>query len=156
MPITKTLKSLFRQDHFKKLYFDYNAESTGSKHKCTHDNFEDFCCGHVYKKIDLFKQHPESIQLQLFNDGFEMCDALKSKSNLHSQVAFYFSIRNIPHGLAFNLDNIHLVVLCNANDLKSEQTDYNNIWQLIVDDLSYLENVGIEIGGGVKLKGIMN
>lgn len=154
VPITKTLKSLFRQKHFKKLYLDYNAESTGKKHKCTPGNYKDFCCGHVYKNNSLFNNNPESIQLQIFNDGFEMCDALKSKSNLHSQVAFYFTIRNMPLELAFNLDNIHLVVLCNANDLKSERTDYNNIWKLIVDDLLDLEHTGIDIGDGMKLKGI--
>lgn len=156
VPITQTLKSLFQQKHFKKLYFEYNANSSGNKHKCDDDNYKDFCCGHVYKRNRLFKEHPESIQLQIFNDGFEMCDALKSKSNLHSQTAFYFTIRNLPPELAFNLDNIHLVVLCNSNDLKSEQTDYNNIWKLIVDDLLDLETTGIDIGDGTKLKGIPN
>lgn len=156
VPITKTLKSLFQQKHFRKLYYEYNAEAFGNKHKCDDHNYKDFCCGHVYKRNRLFKEHPESIQLQIFNDGFEMCDALKSKSNLHSQTAFYFTIRNLPPELAFNLANIHLVVLCNSNDLKSEQTDYNNIWQLIVDDLLDLERTGIDIGDGTKLRGIPN
>lgn len=154
VPITETLKSLFRQDHFKKLYFDYNAEMTGSKHKCTQGNFKDYCCGEVYKNNRLFAEYPESIQLQIFNDGFEMCDALKSKSNLHSQMAFYFTIRNLPQELAFNLDNIHLVVLCNSNDVNTPQTDYNNIWKLIVDDLACLESIGIDTGDGFMLKGI--
>lgn len=153
MPITETLKTLMRQEHSKKLYLDYNAERTGSKHTCTEANFKDFCCGHVYKNNRLFKEHPESIQIQLFNDGFEMCESLKSKSGLHSQVAFYFTIRNLPHELAFNLDNIHLVALCNALDLKQQETDYNNIWKLIVDDLSCLEKTGIDIDEGVKLRG---
>lgn len=153
VPITNTLKSLFLRDEFKKLYFDYNDTLTGNRHTCSEGNFKDFCCGHVYKNNDLFRIHPESIQIQLFTDGFEMCDALKSKANLHSQVSFYFAIRNLPHELAFNLSNIHLVALCNANDLKSEQVDYNNIWKIIVDDLMVLESTGIEIGEGVKLKG---
>lgn len=81
VPITKTLKSLFQQRGFKKAYFDYNSESTGNKHKCTQDNFKDFCCGNVYKRNSMFKKYPDSLQLQIFNDGFEMCDALKSKTN---------------------------------------------------------------------------
>lgn len=141
---------MFRQKEFKKLYFDYNTEPIRSKHVCTEDNFGDFCCGQNNR---LFKNHPESVQIQIFNDGFEMCHALKSKTGLHSQVAFYFAIRNLPHELAFNLDNIHLVVLCNALDLKQEETDYNNIWKLIVDDLLCLEETGIDIGDGVLLKG---
>lgn len=153
VPITKTLESLFRRDEFKELYFDYNNVSTGSRHKCVEGCFKDFCCGRIYKNIDLFGDEPESIQIQLFTDGFEMCDALKSKANRHSQVSFYFGIRNLPPELAFNLKNIHLVALCNADDLKSEQTDYNNIWKVIVDDISHLETTGLEIGDGVRLKG---
>lgn len=149
MPITETLKSLFRQKHFKKLYCDFNTISGGNKHECIPGNYKDFCCGEV-----LFENHPDSLQIQIFTDGFEMCDPLKSKTNLHSQVVFYFTIRNLPQELAFNSSNIHLVVLCNANDLKTPQTDYNNIWKLIVDDISPLETTGIDIGEGLKLKGI--
>lgn len=152
VPITKTLQSLFSREDFKKLYFEYNNASTGIKHTCTEGNFKDFCCGDIYKNNDLFRNYPESIQIQLFTDGFEMCNALKSKANLHSQVSFYFAIRNLPHEFAYNLNNIHLVALCNANDLKSEQVDYNNIWKTIVEDLSNLENTGIEIGA-VRLRG---
>lgn len=153
VPITKTLKSLFLRQEFKQLYFDYNNVSTGSRHKCVDGIFKDFCCGRIYKKNDLFGYDPESIQIQLFTDGFEMCDALKSKANRHSQVSFYFGIRNLPPELAFSLKNIHLVALCNADDLKSEQTDYNNIWKVIVDDISHLETTGIEIGDRKSLKG---
>lgn len=150
--ITKTLSSLFLRDYFKRLYFDYNSAST-SKHNCTEGVYKDFCCGEVYKKNQLFRHHPESIQIQLFTDGFEMSDVLKSKANLHTQVAFYFAIRNVPPRFAFNLQNIHLVALCNGEDLKSEHTDYNNIWKVIVEDLSSLENYGINIGDGIMLKG---
>lgn len=153
--ITKTLTSLFLRDDFMRLYCDYNSASSTSRHNCTEGVYKDFCCGEVYKKNQLFRHHPESIQIQLFTDGFEMCDALKSKANLHSQVAFYFAIRNAPPQFAFNLQNIHLVALCNAEDLKSEHTDYNNIWKVIVDDLSSLENDGIIIGDGIRLKGDM-
>lgn len=147
--ITKTLMSLFQRDDFKKLYFDYNNEK---KHQCTEGTYRDFCCGSMFKNNNLFKDHPGSIQIQIFTDGFEVCDSLKSKTNLHNQVAFYFAIRNLPQELAFNLSNIHLVALCNSNDIKSEHTDYNNIWRAIVNDLRELECTGIEVDGA-KLKG---
>lgn len=153
IPITKTLESLFRRETVKKLYFTYNAESNGTKHTCAADKYIDFCCGRIHKNNSLFISHPESLQIQIFNDGFEICDAVKSKSNVHSQVAFYFAIRNMPAEHAFNLDNIYLVALCNANDLRSQQTDYNNIWRMIVDDLAVLETTGINIGSENKLKG---
>lgn len=154
VPITKTLQSLFSRHEFRQSYFDYNNVISGNKHKCVDGIFEDFCCGHVYRNNKLFQNYPESLQIQLFTDGFEMCDALKSKANLHSQVAFYFAIRNLPSEHAFNTKNIHLVALCNADHLKSEQTDYNNIWKILVDDLAELENIGIEVADGFKLKGM--
>lgn len=150
--ITETLKSLFHRKDFRKLYFDYNNITTGKKHRCTEGTFIDFCCGKIYKSNDLFKDHPESIQIQIFTDGFEICNGLKSKTNLHSQVAFYFAIRNLPPELTFNLRNIHLVALCNSNDVTTEHTDYNNIWRTIVNDLRELECAGIEVDR-VKLKG---
>lgn len=153
VPITKTLKSLFLRPDFQQLYFDYNDVSIGSKHKCAEGLYKDFCCGHVHKNNNLFRDHPEAIQIQLFTDGFEVCDPLKTKANLHSQVSFYFAIRNLPPEHAFNLKNLHLVALANADYLKSDQTDYNNIWEIIVDDLAILENTGIEIIDGYKLKG---
>lgn len=128
VPITKTIKSLFLRPDFQQLYFDYNDVSTGSKHKCAEGVYKDFCCGHVHKNNNLFRDHPEAIQIQLFTDGFEVCDPLKTKANLHSQVSFYFAIRNLPPEHAFNLKNLHLVAMSNADYLKSEQTDYNNIW----------------------------
>lgn len=153
VPITETLKSLFQRDYFRKLYFDYNDDTTGNKHKCVPGVYTDYCCGEIYKNIRLFAEHPESIQIQIFTDGFEMCDGLKSKASLHSQTGFYFAIRNLPPELAFSMDNIHMVVLCNANDVNTLHTDYNNIWKLIVDDLKCLETIGIDVCEGVNLKG---
>lgn len=143
VPITKTLQSLFSRHEFRQSYFDYNNVISGKKHKCVDGVFEDFCCGHVHRNNKLFQNHPGSLQIQLFTDGFEMCDALKSKANLHPQVAFYFAMSK-PSKHAFNTKNIHLVTLCNADYLKSEQTD----------DLAQLENIGIEIADGFQLKGI--
>lgn len=53
-------------------------------------------------------------------------------------------------------NNIYLICLCNSNDLKSKETDFNNIWSLIVEDIGYLENVGIDIGNNVNVKGTLS
>lgn len=37
--------------------------------------------------------------------------------------------------------------MCNSDDLKTKQTDFNNIWQLIVDEISILEKDGIDVVG---------
>lgn len=157
VPICKTLISLFDQAKFKQLYMDFNsamAPETSQKHVCEPGRYRDFCCGKTFKENSLFKSHPNSIQIQLYIDGFEICDPLKPRANVHSQVGVYFAIRNLPQELAFDQQNIHLVAMCYANDLKTKYTDYNNIWNEVVRDISYLEKSGIVVDSKTTLKGI--
>lgn len=147
--ILEQLEALFSQDYIEKLYFEYNDEK---KHQCKNDLFMDYCCGNMFKKNQLFTDQPDGLQLQLFVDGFEVCDPLKPKANKHSQIAFYFTIRNMPTELAFNQENIHFVCLCNANNLKSDHTGYNDIWEKIVSEIKILESVGLNVSGKI-LKG---
>lgn len=87
------------------------------------------------------------MRLQISAEDFEPCNALQSKSGAHKICAVYFSIHNLPPKYASKLNNIYLICLCNADDIKSKQTDFNNIWQLIVDEIFILENNGIIING---------
>lgn len=112
--LLETVKKLFSIDRIKKLYFDYNLSQ---KHQCVPGVYTDFCCGQKFKDNPLFTEFPESLQLQLFTDGFEVCDALKSKAGNHSQIGIYLVIRNMPLELSYNLDNIFCVALCNSTHL---------------------------------------
>lgn len=150
VPISRTLKNLFLQKDYRETYFDYNNLK---KHKCVDGVYKDFCCGEIFKDNEFFKDHPNGIQLQLFVDGFEVCDPLKSSATKHSQVAFYFRIRNMPQTTR-NLSNIHLVALCNSNYMKTVDDPYNNIWSQIVEDIKQLETGGLY--GDNRLKGNAN
>lgn len=46
VPILDTLKSLFMNPDFNKMYFDFNENR---KHVCSDGIYEDFCCGSIYK-----------------------------------------------------------------------------------------------------------
>lgn len=156
--ITDTLISLFDKDDFRKVYLDYNSSdmmisNKSRKHICEPGRYRDFCCGNIFEKNDFFKTHPASIQIQLFIDGFEICNPLKSRANVHTQVGVYFTIRNLPHRFAYNSNNIHLVAMVYANDLKTEYTDYNNLWDEIVRDITHLETKGIILNSQITLKG---
>lgn len=61
----------------------------------------------------------------------------------------------MPSQFLSKMKNIYLVCLCNANDLKTEETDFNNIWSMIAKDISYLENVSIDIGIDMPVKGTL-
>lgn len=149
VPITKTLISKFGQPTFKDLYVNYNfgqkysRSSVIRKHVCEPDRYRDFCCGSVFKANKLFSVEPKSIQIQLYIDGFNVTDPLKSSSRIHDQIGIYFTIRNLPPEHAYNLNNIHLVALCHTLDMKNKYADYNNLWDEIVKDVSKLENVGL-------------
>lgn len=150
IPILRTLQNIFAKNETKSLYFKYNSSL---KHRCTSGTYVDFCCGKKYKENSLFVNFPESIQLQLFVDAFEVCDGLKPKAGQHSQIGVYMAIRNMPLELSYNMNNIFLIALCNSVWLKDDDVDYNNLWQVIVDDIRLLEDVGIYLNDGTQLRG---
>lgn len=154
IPITETLKRLFRIDNFSRTFFEYNSDhGNKTKHICRPNVYKDFCCGRVFSSIDLFKTNPNAIQIQIYTDDFEILP-IKSKANVHKITAIYFTIRNIPYEFANRMENIYLVELLNSNDLKTQQTDFNNAWELIVHDIKLLETVGIELDDGAIIKGL--
>lgn len=149
VPITEQLTILFQNDKFKKLYFEFNSE----KHTCVEGQFKHFCCGEVYRNNELFQSYPNAIQIEIYTDDFELCNPLQSKSGVHKLCAVYFPVNNFPKEYQSKLDYIRLVCLCYSDDInKSTQADYNNIWQLVVDDMKKLETEGICVGS-INLRG---
>lgn len=149
--IAKTIVSIFQRPDFREAYLNFNESN---EKKAAPGVYSDFASGNIFKANDLFKTHPDSLQIQIATDDFEVCNPLGSKSTLHKISAFYFSIRNMPPEFRSKLDNIYLVALCNADDLKTKFTDFNDIWRIVVKDLSALEN-GIDIGGGLTITGTL-
>lgn len=148
--VISTLQAFFSRSENLEMYFKYQRE-----HKCQENVYQNFCCGQVYKSLDFFRINPNAIQLQIAVDDIEICDPLGSKSNLHKICAVYLIIRNIPHKFNSKLNNIFLICLCNADDLKTENTDVNNIWEMIVDEIKFLEQSGIVLSNGDILKGTL-
>lgn len=147
--VKDTVQSLFRSKEFRDMYFN---ENTVLDHKCQKGKYKYFCCGETYQKSDFFKENPLAVQLHLSSDDFEICNPLQSKSGVHKICAIYLSIQNTPPKYLSKWKNIYLVTLCNADDLKSKTTDFNNLWLEIVRDINYLETVGVEIDGQPNLK----
>lgn len=149
--IRKSLKARFESAKFREIYFKYNQ---GGKHKCDTGVYKNFCCGRVYNRNKLFEDFPSSLQLQIYTDDFEPLP-LKSKSNVHKTTAVYFSIANLPEELLHRQENIFLIALVNSNDLKSSQTNFNHIWELIVEEIKELETIGIKLDETRNLKGTL-
>lgn len=150
--ILNTLKSLFNQDDFMEMYFDYNSGE--KRHRCD-GKYSSFCCGETFKNSQFFDQNPEAIQIQLAWDDFEICCPLKSKANLHKLCGIYFTIRNLPTKYLSKIANIYVVALITSDDLKAKHTDMNNIWYPIVKEIQSLENDGIQLKNGSTIKGTL-
>lgn len=145
--IIGTIRSLFLREDFQRAF---RNNVSNSNHTCIEGEYSSFCCGSAFKKNDLFQQYPKSLQLQIATDEFEVCNPLGSKATLHKCCAIYFVIRNMPK--LSNLKNIYLICLCNGNDLKTKQTDFNDLWRVIVREIKYLEVFGINVNDNLNVK----
>lgn len=148
--IIETIRSLFLREDFKRAFQYNNIEKN---HSCKSGEYTDFCCGNVFKNNELYQKHPNSLQIQIATDDFEVCNPLSSKASVHKICAVYFVIRNMPN--LSNVKNINLICLCNSNDLKSKQTDFNNLWKIIVEEIKYLEEIGINVNDSLNVKGTL-
>lgn len=91
--ITKTIIALFQREDFRNAYLNYNQSNDK---KSAQPIYTDFCSGSVFKTNELFKSNPNSLQIEIGTDDFEVCNPLGSKSTLHKICAVYFSIKNMP------------------------------------------------------------
>lgn len=143
------IQALFLNPVFVKMYKGH-VENKG--HECTNDVFRDFCCGSHSIASEFMRENPTAMKIQLFTDDFEPCDALKSKAGKHKKCAFYMTIRNMPKKLQSKLSNIFLIALADTIDLKNESASFNNIIEVILEDLKMLETIGIKVAGGETIK----
>lgn len=104
--VIKTLTALFGDDKFEQIYLNFN---TTNDHICQEGVFKRFCCGEVFRKSDFFKSNPMAIQIKLFVDDVEPCNALKSKAGKHKISAFYLQINNLPQKFLSKVNSIYLV-----------------------------------------------
>lgn len=153
IPLTDTIKSRFQDRRFKETYIQQNSNR---KHLCQNGRYSAFCCGQAYKRNQLYQSYPESLQIRISNDDFEICNPLQPRAGLHKVCAVYFTVLNMPSEFLSKLSNIHLVCLCTADDLKTRQTDFNDIWRLIVSDMKSLEIDGLEIDDNLVVRGTVS
>lgn len=139
VPIIETLKVLFSDEKFIHAF-------KNSEHICSDNQYERFCCGKIAKRLDLFNEGSEPIKLLLAIDEFEPCSALKTKAGLHKTCAIYMQIVNLPQRLLSKLENIHLVALCLSENLKQQFVSLDNILELIVAEIRFLEETGLRVG----------
>lgn len=137
IPIIRTLGALLKRDDFRNEFFK-------PKHQCVEGVYEDFCCGSVFQNNTPFRSSENCIQIQLATDDFEVANPLGSKATLHKMCPIYLSFRNMSHKSRSRVDNIYLLSLCNSDDIKTEYTDFNDLWRIVVHEIAQLEE-GVQI-----------
>lgn len=78
-----------------------------------------------YEAGDLFVK-PQELAIGTIGTRIEMKRENKTKRAITVRV----QNSKLPPSLAYNQSNIHMLLLCNSNDLKTQQTDHNNLWEL--------------------------
>lgn len=141
VPIISTLKSLFSQQEFKKMYFQ-NCQNPG--HVCTDGIYKHFCCSSTCRRYELYRDKT-AIRILVGIDDFDPCDAVKSKSVIHKVSGVYFTISNIPDWCLSKLDNMYLVALCEVSNHKQDDSCFDDILALIINEAKELDTAGISV-----------
>lgn len=146
------IRALFSNPDFVKMY---EEQLNNKDHVCKEGVYRDYCCGSHFKQNEFFINNPSALKIQIYTDDFEPCDALKSKAGKHKKCAFYMIIRNMPKKLQSKLSNIFLIAVADSIDLKTESASFENIIEVIKDDLNLLESIGIKLHSDKIVKGCL-
>lgn len=151
--ITETIRALFKNEHFRRVYLEYNKENSVLRHKCVPEVFKDFCCGSVFQNNELYQKYPNSLQIKIFSDDFGVTNPLGPRATTHKLYGMYFTIQNLPKQYLSKVENTFLICLAHSDDLKTKETDHNDLWRLVLEDVRYLETEGVDIGDGIVVRG---
>ena len=99
--------------------------------------------GTILKIPPLFSEKPNSLQIQIFYDDFEMANPLGSKHGIHKIGSIYFVLRNLSPKINSALMNIHLLALFHTADIN--KYGFHTILEPLVQDLKVLECTGVEL-----------
>lgn len=148
--IVKTIETLFSNEHFYKMYFDFNDGRTNDP-----GLYDSYTSGTNFRNCDFFKSQPFALQIQLGFDDCEVVCPLTSKTIIHKLSCIYMQIRNLPNEFLSSNGSTYLVELRNYKNLSQEYTSIQNILDPIIDDLKKLESVGITLQSGLCLNGTL-
>ena len=111
------------------------------------ESVEDWFCGEngkklmAYAKFKFRKSFP--LFIQIYFDEVETTNPVGSKTGIHKLGAFYFVIKNFPHAANSSLNNIHMLALTHAIDIKKYSAE--PVIKVIVNELQKLHDKGFDI-----------
>ena len=129
VPILETLKSILSHDHIRKALFQNNGYST--------DNLiRRFSDGFISKGHPIFSKNIQALQIVLYHDEIQICNAVGNHVKKHKLNMFYFTLLNLPPCFQTKLEDIHLVAIARSIDVK--QYGFNEILKPLLTDIEIL------------------
>lgn len=94
IPLIKSIISLFEREDFRKEYLAYNEQQG----KLVSTNiYTSLSSGSNFKSNELFKNHPDSLQIEIAQDDFQPCNALGSKATLYVSKTYLHFLRKFSN-----------------------------------------------------------
>lgn len=128
--VTKTLEKLLQITEVKNSIInpDKNREPSIIK------GFED---GRCFLTNDFFKKYPNAFQIEIYADGYNLCDPTRPSKGRHNLHGVYFRLGNCPEFFSSRIDRLQLIMLVNSKLLKKAGID--KIFQPLLDEIIQLE-----------------
>ncbi|CAM4647907.1 unnamed protein product [Leuciscus chuanchicus] len=134
------LKALLRKiAHNEDVWAMLNQEKT-PKHQ---DVMEDYTDGDQFKSCELSSL--SNVRLHFYIDEFEIVNPLGSKRGKHKLTAVYFKLGNIDKKYTSKLENIYLSSLIRHRYIEEDLTNYNNLFQPLIEEVTSLETEGVTL-----------
>ena len=132
----KSLKALLEDETFIK-----QKQTDGYFHE--EAIYKDVRDGEYYKSNQFIKRNPEAIPILLFQDELEIANPLGSGKTKHKINATYMTTYEVQSVLRSKVKSVQLVSLVRSKFWKKHGNLKTN--QRLLDDLKYLEEVGVEV-----------
>ena len=147
VPIEETLVALFKHESVRSQYEQTHSVVTKE------GIYEDISDGTTFLSNDLWRTHPSSLRIILYQDAFEVVNPLGSGKRKHKVLAVYLSLADLQPHHRSNIDHMQLVLLCREQDLKL--FGQKAVFGQLIEDLKGLEDKGILVENGLNLRGAL-
>ena len=91
-----------------------------TSHKSSNGRMRDYCDSKDFNEHPIFSAEPNALQIQLYYDDIDVCNAIGSKSVIHTlgnlhNVNTYCSLANCLHQVSFTIPLPTLILLCDQH-----------------------------------------
>ncbi len=106
-----------------------------------------------FRSNPIFRNHQNSLQIILYSDEFEVVNPIGAHKKKHKILAFYYILGNLNCNSRSKKSDMQLLCLCKSKHITKFGLQF--VAQCVNEELTVLENEGIDIGQPEKLYGAL-